>query len=82
MDILLQLLTDPKILGILTLPVVCMVIEAFAIWKLFVLYSKLQEARLSEWKSMVEDYNKLCNDVNQTLDTLLKVIGKNNGTGK
>ena len=82
MDFLLSLLTDPKILGVLTLPVVCMCIEAYCIWKLFSLYNKLQEARLNEWRSMVDDYNKLCSDVNNTLDILLKTMGKNNGTGK
>lgn len=81
MDFFLNLLTDPKILGILTLPVVCMAVEGFAIYKLFSLYSKLQESRLNEWKGMVEDYNKLCSDVNNTLDLLIKLSGKNNGTG-
>jgi hypothetical protein len=81
MDFLLNLLTDPKILGILTLPVVCMAVEGFVIYKLFSLYSKLQESRLNEWQSMVKDYNKLCSDVNNTLDLLIKLSGKNNGTG-
>lgn len=81
MDFLISLLTDPKILGVLTLPVVCMGIEAYAIWKLFSLYTKLQEARLAEWQSMVNDYNKLCSDVNSTLDLLIKLSGKNNGNG-
>lgn len=82
MDFLIQLLTDPKILGILTLPVICMMVEAYVIWKLFSLYSKLQEQRLQEWKSMVENYNSLAKDVNNTLDLLIKLSGKNsNGNG-
>lgn len=81
MDFLISLLTDPKILGILTLPVICMIVEAYVIWRLFGLYTKLQEQRLTEWKEMVENYNHLAKDVNQTLDILLKTMGKNNGTG-
>ena len=82
MDFLLSLLTDPKILGVLTLPVICMGIEAYCIWKLFSLYNKLQESRLNEWQSMVKDYNTLAKDVNSTLDLLIKLSGKNgNGTG-
>ena len=57
-----------------------MAVEAYAIWKLFSMYSKLQEQRLEEWKNMVENYNTLVKDINKTLDTLLQVIGKN-GTG-
>jgi hypothetical protein len=81
MDVLLNILTDPKVLSLLSLPVFCMIVEGYCIWKLFSLYSKLQESRLSEWKGMVEDYNKLCSDVNNTLDLLIKLSGKNNGTG-
>lgn len=81
MDFLIGLITNPRILGILTLPVVCMGVLTYAVWKLFSLYTKLQEQRLNEWKSMVEDYNKLCQDVNNTLDLLIKLSGKNgNGT--
>lgn len=82
MDFLISLLTDPKILGILTLPVICMIVEAYVIWRLFGLYTKLQEQRLTEWKEMVENYNHLAKDVNNTLDLLIKLSGKNgNGNG-
>lgn len=81
MDVLLNILTDPKVLSLLSLPAVCMVVEGFVIYKLFLLYTKLQEQRLEEWKGMVEDYNKLCSDVNNTLDLIIKMSGKNNGTG-
>lgn len=81
MDFLIQLLTDPKILGVLTLPVICMGVLSYVVWKLFSLYTKLQEQRLEEWKSMVNDYNKLCSDVNNTLDLLIKLSGKNGNGG-
>jgi hypothetical protein len=82
MDFLLNLLTDPKVLGVLTLPVMCMIVEAYAIYKLFSMYTKLQEQRLAEWQGMVTNYNNLTKDINNTLDLLIKLGGKNgNGTG-
>jgi hypothetical protein len=79
MEFLLNLLTDPKMLSVLTFPTVAIMVLTFALYKLFQKYDRLQEQRLHEWKSMVEDYNHLAKDVNQTLDTLLKVMGKKNG---
>lgn len=81
MDFLISLFTDPRLLSILSLPVICMGVEAYVIYRLFNLYKNLQEARLNEWKGMVEDYNKLCSDVNSTLDLLIKLSGKNNNGG-
>jgi hypothetical protein len=82
MDILLQLLTDPKVLGILTLPVVCMVVEAYVIWKLFKLYSDLQEKRHTEVTKINDDYINLSNEVNKTLDLVVRLVGnKRNGNG-
>lgn len=83
MEAIINLLTDPKLLSILSLPMVCIGVEAYAIWKLFKLYNDLQESRLGEAKKMNEEYAQLCKDVNKTLDTLLQVIGRNNnGNGK
>ena len=82
METLLNLLTDPKILGMLTVPIICMGVEGFVIYKLFKLYNALQESRLTEWKNMVDDYNHLTKDINNTLDLLIKLSGKSgNGTG-
>ena len=81
MEFLLSLLTDPKILGILTLPVVCMVVEAYALYRIFQKYDSLQEARIRETKEMNDEYIHLSQDINKTLDAVLTVIGRNgNGT--
>ncbi len=79
MEFLTDLLTNPKVWSILTPAGVVTVVLGFALYKLFEKYDKLQEQRLQEWKSMVDDYNNLVKDVNKTLDTLLKVIGNKNG---
>ena len=78
---LLTLLLDPKFISIVGPLGIIAVVEGYAIYKLFNNHEKLQEARLTEWKSLVEDYNKLCSDVNKTLDTLLKIVGNKNGNG-
>jgi len=81
MDFLIDLLSNPKLWSILTPAGIVTMVLGFALYKLFDKYDKLQEQRLAEWKSMVEDYNKLTVDVNKTLDTLLRVIGSKNGNG-
>jgi hypothetical protein len=81
MDFLLTLLTDPKLLSVLTFPIVVAGALSFALYKLFQKYDKLQEQRLNEWKSMVDDYNHLAKDINNTLDLLIKFSGKNGNGG-
>jgi len=81
MDFIVDLLSNPKVWSILTPAGIVAGVLGFALYKLFDKYDKLQEQRLTEWKSMVEDYNKLTVDVNKTLDTLLRVIGSKNGNG-
>jgi hypothetical protein len=81
MEFLISLLSDPKILSILSLPTICILILAFALYKLFQKYDSLQEQRLNEWKSMVDDYNNLTKDINNTLDLLIKISGKNGNNG-
>lgn len=83
MDIITSILGNPKLWSILTPAGVVTIVLGFALYKLFDKYDKLQEQRLAEWKSMVEDYNNLAKDVNKTLDTLLRVIvTKGNGGAK
>lgn len=85
MEFLINLLTDPKVLSVLSLPTIVIGALAFALYKLFQKYDKLQEQRLTEWKDMVDHYNTLAQDVNKTLDLLIKLSGKNgngNGNGK
>jgi hypothetical protein len=83
MDFLINLLTDPKVLSLLSLPTICMSILGYMLYKLFLRYDHLQEVRIEENKKMLEEYTKLCNDINKTLDTLLRVMGKcNNGGSK
>jgi len=81
MDFLVDLLSNPKLWSILTPAGIVTIVLGFALYKLFDKYDKLQEQRLAEWKSMVEDYNNLAKDVNKTLDTLLRVIVTKNGNG-
>lgn len=82
MEFLLSLLTDPKILGILTLPVVCMVVEAYALYRMFQKYDLLQESRIKETKEMNDEYIHLSQDINKTLDAVLTVIGRNGNGAK
>ena len=81
MDFLINLLTDPKMLSVLSLPTICIGALSFALWKLFQKYDALQEQRLQEWKGMVDDYNHLAKDINNTLDLLIKLSGKNGNGG-
>jgi hypothetical protein len=68
-------------LSIMSLPTISMLVLAYALYKLFQKYDRLQEQRLHEWKSMVEDYNHLAKDINNTLDLLIKLSGKNSNGG-
>lgn len=81
MEFLLNLLTDPKMLSLMSLPTIAIGALSFALYKLFQKYDRLQEQRLHEWKEMVDNYNKLCSDVNNTLDLLIKLSGKNGNGG-
>ena len=65
----------------MSLPTISMLVLAYALYKLFQKYDRLQEQRLHEWKSMVEDYNHLAKDINNTLDLLIKLSGKNSNGG-
>lgn len=82
MDVLLNLLTDPKVLSVLTFPIVVAGALSFALYKLFQKYDALQEQRLKEWKSMVDNYNQLAKDINSTLDLLIKFSGLSRNDGK
>ena len=75
------MLTDPKMLSVLSLPTIAIGALSYALYKLFQKYDRLQEQRLQEWKGMVDDYNKLAKDINQTLDLLIKLSGKNSNGG-
>lgn len=79
---LFTMLLDPKFLSIVGPLGVIAVVEGYAIYKLFSLYSSTQEKRLEEWKQSNKDYEQLSQEINRTLDTVLKVIGnKRNGNG-
>jgi hypothetical protein len=81
MDFLTMLL-DPKFLSVVGPLGVIAVVEGYAIYKLFNLYSSTQEKRLEEWKQTNKDYEQLSQEINRTLDTVLKIIGnKRNGNG-
>lgn len=68
-------------LSVLSLPTVAIAALSYALYKLFQKYDRLQEQRLHEWKSMVDDYNHLAKDINNTLDLLIKLSGKNGNGG-
>jgi hypothetical protein len=85
MEFIISLLSDPRILSLLSLPVLCMLVLSYALYKMFLKYDALQEQRLTEWKKMNEDYIQLAEGINKTLDLLIKLSGKNgngNGGGK
>jgi len=68
-------------LSMLSLPTIAIAALSYALYKLFQKYDRLQEQRLHEWKSMVDDYNHLAKDINNTLDLLIKLSGNKNGNG-
>jgi hypothetical protein len=77
-DTILELLGSIKIIG----PIgVIALIEMWAIYTLFNRLEDLQEKRLEDWKAMRDEYTKLSEGINSTLDTVLKIIGRKNGNG-
>ena len=78
MDLLLDLLNNIKIIGPLGV-VAC--VEAYAIYNLFSRLEESQEKRLQDWQTMNKDYQDLSNEINKTLDAILKMFGRKNGSG-
>jgi hypothetical protein len=75
-DTIVELLSSIKVIG----PIgVIALIEAWALYSLFNRLEDLQEKRLQDWKDMKEEYTKLSENINSTLDTVLKIIGRRNG---
>lgn len=81
MEFLINLLTDPKMLSVLSLPTIAIGVLSYALYRLFQKYDRLQETRNRESKEMNNEYIQLSNDINKTLDAVLKVIGNRNGNG-
>ena len=78
MDTFLELLSSIKIVG----PVgIIAIVEGWVIYKLFFLYKDSLEKRLQDWETMNKDYQDLSNQINSTLDTVLKVFGRKNDNG-
>ena len=78
MDILLDILNNIKIIGPLG---VVALIEAWALYSLFNKLEDLQEQRLNDWKQMKDEYTQLSQDINKTLDAILKMFGRKSGNG-
>jgi len=77
-DTLLELLGSIKVIG----PIgVIALIEMWAIYSLFNRLQDLQDKRLQDYEKMKDEYTQLSQDINRTLDTVLKVMGKKNGNG-
>lgn len=81
MEIITQLLSEPRIWSLLSVPVGCMLVEAWVIYQLFNKYDHLQEARLLDIKKLNDDYVHLATEINNTLDIVLKLIGKRTDNG-
>jgi hypothetical protein len=78
MDTILELLSNIKVIG----PIgVIALIEMYAIYSLFNRLEDLQERRLQDWQAMNKDYQDLSNEINKTLDAILKMFGRKNGSG-
>jgi hypothetical protein len=76
METLIELLTNARVLSVLTPTGLVAGILGYIIYKLFQKYDALQELRIAEWKAMRDEYTNLCKEINSTLDAVLKVIGK------
>jgi hypothetical protein len=77
-DFLLDLLNNIKIIGPLG---IAAAVEAYVIYNLFNRLEDLQDKRLNDWQKMTEEYNQLSQDINKTLDAILKMFGRKNGDG-
>lgn len=82
MELLINFLTDPKIISLLTVPIVAMIAEAYVIVKLFKKYTELQEDRFKEAIEMNKEYIHLSNEINKTLDLVVKLNSRSNGGSK
>jgi len=78
MDTLLEILTSLKIWGPLG---VISAVEAWALYALFNRLEDLQERRLQDWQKMKDEYAQLSEDINKTLDVLIKTVSRKNGNG-
>jgi hypothetical protein len=74
---LLKLLLEPKVLSVIGPLGLIAIVEGVALYKMFKVVLDLQEKRLNEWKTIKDEYVQLSNDLNKTLDSVLRVIGKN-----
>lgn len=82
METLIDFFTNPKILSLLTVPIVAMIAEAYVIVKLFNKLTKLQEERFKEAIEMNKEYIHLSNEINKTLDLVVKLNSRSNGGSK
>jgi hypothetical protein len=82
METLIELLTNAKVLSILTPTGLVAGILGYIIYKLFQKYDALQELRMADIKKFNEEYQQLTKDINQTLDALLRIVGSKNGGSK
>ena len=78
---LLQLLLDPRVIGVIGPLGVIAIAEGVALYKMFKVVLDTQEKRLNEWKEIKDEYVQLSNDLNKTLDMLIKMLPKRNGNG-
>ena len=78
METILELLSNIKVIG----PIgIIALIEMWAIYSLFNRLQELQDKRLEDYERMKNEYTQLSQDINRTLDTVLKIIGRKNGNG-
>lgn len=82
MDTILELLSNAKVLSILTPTGLVACALGYVIYRLFQKYDALQELRVADIKKFNEEYQQLTKDINQTLDTLLRIVGSRNGGSK
>jgi hypothetical protein len=78
---LFKLLLDPKVLSVVTPAGALVAALVWSLYKMASKYDDLQERRITEWKEMNSDYMKLSEDINKTLDLLIKTVGRKNGNG-
>ena len=81
MDTLIQLLTDPRFLQVVGPLGIFAIVEGYVIYKLFCLYNESLQKRLDDHIKMKDAYTELVDNINRTLDAVLKVIGRKNGNG-
>ncbi len=83
MEIITALLASPKILAVLGVTGTVLLGIAFIFYRLFIKflgkYEDVQEIRIKEAQENTKDYFELSNELQKTMDILIRTVSRKNG---